>query len=421
MANRVRFPAAVLFFLAGIFVAGAGGRGETVSGATEPFADRYAAMAWDDIVAEARGSDLYWYMWGGSDSINTFVQEYVADRLAAEYEIRLEMVPVTDASVYVSKVLGERHAGRMRGGSVDLVWINGENFRSMRESGLLFGPYAHLLPNIRYVDTDDPTIAYDFGFAVDGYESPYGSAQMVMIYDEARVPAPPPTIDALLDWIREHPGRFTYPAPPDFTGSAFVRHLFYHAAGGYERLLGPFDADLFDSVAPAAWELMNGIEPYLWRGGRTYPETSTLQQSLFANREVDFDMSYNPGSAANLIAQGRYPESARTFVFEDGTIGNTHFVAIPFNASHKAAAMVAANLLLDPATQYEKAQPAVWGDVPVVDMTKLPPEWRTRFDGLPRPPSMLPADTLQAHRIPELRSTWLEAIERGWDRYVLQR
>ncbi len=413
--------AAIALLFVTTMAAGAAGRPERRARVPEPFAERYEAMIWDDIVKEARGSDLYWYLWGGSDSVNTFVQEYVADRLAAEYEIRLEMVPVTDASVFVSKVLGERQAGRMRGGSVDLVWINGENFRSMRESDLLFGPYAHLLPNMRYVDTDDSSIAYDFGFPVDGYESPYGSAQMVMIYDEARVPDPPTTIDALLDWIREHPGRFTYPAPPDFTGSAFVRHLFYHAAGGYEHLLGPFDQDRFDEVASDAWDLMNEIEPWLWREGRTYPETSTLQQSLFANREVDFDMSYNPGSAANLIAQGRYPDSSRTFVFESGTIGNTHFVAIPFNASHKAAAMVAANLLLDPATQYEKALPAVWGDLPVVDMTKLPQEWRGRFDAIPRPPSMLPADVLQAHRIPELQSTWLDAIERGWVRNVLQR
>ena len=384
------------------------------------FAERYERMSWDEIAAEAAGSELYWYMWGGSDATNAYVQEFVADGLA-ELGVDLEMIPVTDASVYVSKVLGERQAGRDSGGSVDLVWINGENFRSMREAGLLFGPYAHRLPNIDLVDTDDPTVANDFGYPVEGYESPYGSAQMVMVYDEARTPAPPMTIDALLDWIRANPGRFTYPAPPDFTGSAFVRHVFYHAAGGYERLLGEFDQELFDEIAPRAWELFNEIEPYLWREGRTYPETSTQHQNLFANSEVDFDMSYNPASAANLVSQGRYPETTRTFVFKSGTIGNTHYVAIPYNATNKAAAMVAANFLLEPAAQLEKARPGVWGDLPVVSVDRLPREWRDRFASIPRPPSVLPASTLQEHRIPELQSGWLEAIEAGWIANVLER
>lgn len=410
---------ALLFVLILTPLTAAGGSESTVED-LPPFSERYRSMNWDEITQEARGSELYWYMWGGSDAINSFVQGYVADRLANEYEIELEMVPVTDASVYVSKVLGEQQAGRDRGGSVDLVWINGENFRSMRESNLLFGPYADLLPNLALVDTSDPTVANDFGFPVEGYESPYGSAQMVIIYDEARTPQPPNTIPELLEWIRANPGRFTYPAPPDFTGSAFLRHLFYYAVGGYEQLLGEFDQARFDALAPAAWELLNELEPFLWRAGRTYPETSTQLQSLFANREVDFDVSYNPAGAANLVTQGRYPETTRTFVFQSGTIGNTHYVAIPYNASNKAAAMVAANLVMDPALQFEKAQPNVWGDLPVVDIARIPEQWRLAFANLPRPASVLAPEVLQAARIPELQSPWLEAIERGWIENVLR-
>ncbi|MFP4549325.1 MAG: ABC transporter substrate-binding protein [Spirochaetales bacterium] len=398
----------------------AGGGVEARDGDAQRFENRYTEMSWDEIVDEARGSELFWYMWGGSDSINQFAQGYVADRLADEYDISLEMVPVTDASVFVSKVVGERQAGRVTGGSVDIVWINGENFRSMKENELLFGPYSSQLPNIEYVDVDDPTIANDFGYPVEGYESPYGSAQMVMEYDQARVPEPPMSVDALVTWIKENPGRFTYPAPPDFTGSAFVRHFFYHAAGGYERLLGAFDQQLYDEVAPRAWELLNEIEPFLWREGRTYPESSTQQQNLYANSEVDFSVNYNPAAAANFVAQGRFPESTRTYVLESGMIGNTHYLAIPFNATNKAAAMVLANLVLDPALQLEKAKPTVWGDLPVVSIDRLPGRWQDAFASLPRPPSVLPTEALQQARLPELQSTWLEEIERGWIENVLR-
>lgn len=414
---RTSIHAAVLVFLAAVTYAAA----EAETAGADPFVKTYRDAGWEEIVREARGQDLYWYMWGGSEATNRFVQEYVGGRLADEYGVSLTMVPVSDASVFVSKVLGERQAGRHSGGSVDLVWINGENFRSMRENGLLFGPFSDRLPNIRYVDSDDPTVANDFGYPVEGYEAPYGSAQFVMVHDEARTPSPPSTVANLLDWIEQNPGRFTYPAPPDFTGSAFVRHIFYHVAGGYERLLGPFDQELFDRIAEQTWELLNEIEAYLWREGRTYPESLPQLQQLYANREVDFVMGYNPAAAANLVAQGRYPESTRTYLFYEGTIGNTHYVAIPFNASHKAAAMVTANLLLEPETQYQKALPEVWGDLPVVAVNRLPRQWQERFASIERPPSVLPPSELQPARLPELGSPWLIAIEDGWITEVLQK
>jgi putative spermidine/putrescine transport system substrate-binding protein len=409
----------VIFFVFILIAAGlwAGGKQEQ----TLSFEQRYQSMSWDQIVAEAQGQKLYWYMWGGSDLINKFVNGYVAERLDREYGVTLEMVPVTDAAAFVNKVLGEKQAARDRDGSVDVMWINGENFRTMREANLLFGPYADRLPNMQNVDATDPSIANDFGYPVQGFESPYGSAQVVMVYDSEKVPQPPRTVEDLLDWIRANPGKFTYPAIPDFTGSVFVRHLFYYVAGGYGKLLGPFDREVFDTIAPKLWELLNGLEPYLWRQGNTYPETHTKVQDLLANGEVYFDVSYNPSEAASLVSQGRYPESVRTFVFDSGTIGNTHYLAISYNSSSKAAAMVLANLLLDPAAQYEKSRPEVWGDLTVLKVDGLPREWQEKFMSLPRPPSVLPPDVLSSRKIPELQASWLEAIEKGWTENVLQK
>lgn len=384
------------------------------------FEDRLSTMSWDEIVAEAEGQSVFFYMWGGSEAINRYVAEYLGDRLQEEYGVTLEMIPVNDASVYVNKVLGEQAANIDRDGSVDLVWINGENFRTMKEADLLFGPFADRLPNASFVNMDDPSIAFDFGYPVEGHESPYGSAQMVMIYDSASVPEVPSSVEALLRWIEDNPGRFTYPAPPDFTGSAFVRHVFYYAAGGYENLLGPFDQERYDEVAPRAWDILNSLEPFLWREGDTYPETATALEDLFANGEVYFDMAYNPAEAANLVAQGRYPDSTRTFVFDEGTIGNTHFVAIPYNSPNKAAAMVAANLILDPAAQFEKSKPDVWGDLTVLSIPQLPAEWQRRFETQERAPSVLSPEVLNEHKIPELQSDWLQAIEQGWIENVLQ-
>jgi len=205
---------------------------------------------WAEVVSAGRGQTVNFYMWGGSDTTNTWVSGYVAARLRQQYDITLNMVPVTDIVDTVNKVLGEKQAGKPTNGSVDLIWINGENFRTMRQTGLLYGPWAQSLPNSIYVNQDDPSVVYDFGTAVEGYESPYGKAQFVMVYDSARVAVPPKTIPELLAWVKANPGRFTYAAPPDFTGSVFVRHVCYSTTGGYQQFLGAFDP----ARLPGEWQ-----------------------------------------------------------------------------------------------------------------------------------------------------------------------
>ena len=381
----------------------------------------YEGRTWADIVAEAGGQSVDFYMWGGSELINTWVTEYVAGAVLERYNIMLNMVPISDATEYVNKVLGEKEAGRSTGGTVDLVWVNGENFRTMRQGDLLYGNWSQFLPGSAYVNWDDPSVANDFGLPVEGYESPYGKAQFVMIYDSARVSEPPNDVAALVEWIKANPGQFSYAAPPDFTGSAFMRQVCYHAAGGYETLLGEFDQAVFDEASAACWQLLNEIEPFLWREGQTYPENRTRMVDLFANGEVSFDMAYNPAEAASLVENGRYPATTRTFVFDSGTIANTHYVAIPFNSDHKAAAMVVADFLLSPEAQLSKAQPGNWGDLPALDPALLPAEWQGQFAAIPRGEATLSAEELAAHSLPELQAPWITAFEQGWEQEVLQR
>jgi putative spermidine/putrescine transport system substrate-binding protein len=381
----------------------------------------YEGKAWADILTEAKGQTVNFYMWGGSDVINGWVTGPVATALKEKYGVTLNMVPIADAPEYINKVLGEKQAGRDADGTVDLVWINGENFRTMRQGELLYGSWSQFLPSAQYVNWNDASVANDFGFPVEGYESPYGKAQFVMIYDSAKVPEPPKTVTALLEWIKANPGKFGYAAPPDFTGSAFMRHICYHAAGGYQTLLGEFQQPLFDEKSAACWQTLNALEPMLWREGQTYPESRTRMQDLFANGEVYFDMAYNPAEASSLIAQGKYPETARTFVFDEGTIANTHYVAIPYNSPHKAGAMVLANYLLSPEAQLSKADPSGWGDLPVLDPALLPADLQQKFAALPRGPATLPDAELAAHRAPELQAAWITAFEQGWEANVLQK
>lgn len=378
------------------------------------------ADSWDTLVSKARGQTVDWFMWGGSPSVNAYVNGYVAPQVKELYNITLRQVPVKDIAEVVSKLLIEKQAGKHENGEADLLWINGENFRTCKRNSLLYGPFADRLPNQKLVNWDRASVRNDFGEPVEGLESPYGSAQVVMVYDTARMSAPPATMGDLLDWIRKNPGKFTYPAPPDFTGSVFVRHVFYHVAGDVQSWQADFDEKTFEAAANKTYRTLRDLAPFLWREGKTYPESPVRLAQLFADGEVDFAISYNPSDASKKIHDGLFPDTVRTFVFEEGTIANTHFVAIPFNASDKEAAMVVADFLLSPEAQFRKADPTVWGDLPAIDPTRLDDTWRGKFAQQPRGIATLSDEVLQKHQLPEPPSEILIRLEKGWDKHVLK-
>jgi putative spermidine/putrescine transport system substrate-binding protein len=357
-------------------------------------------------------------MWGGDDTINAFVNGFVKDE-AAKLGVTLNQVPINDTVDAVNKVVGEKTAGKNTDGSVDLIWINGENFATMKQGDLLSCGWIHDLPNDQYIDWNNPTVNTDFGLPVGDCEAPWSLAQMAMIYDSAKVATPPSDPAGLVAWIKANPGKFTYPAIPDFTGSAFVRQMLYYTNGGYQDLLGEFDQAKYDAITPKLWALLNDIEPSLWRNGSTYPQSSTALDQLYANGEVAMDMSYAPTLTGELVQKGTWPDTTRQFTFTDGMIGDVSYLAIPYNASHKAGAEVISNILQSFDSQYNAIDTGV--GYPALALDKLPPDQQQRFTTYPFPPSVASLSVLAKNSNPELQAKWATEIEAGWTANVLQK
>lgn len=378
----------------------------------EPTEEPSPPATFADVEQAARGTTVELHMWGGDEAINDYIDSWVAPRLERQFGITLRRTPVADAADTVSKLLVEREAGR-EDGSVDLLWINGENFATGADAGLWQRDWAENLPNARFVDWDSPSINQDFGYPVEGREAPWGTAQFVMIHDSAKVPDPPRSMAELVSWVRANPGRFTYPAPPDFTGNAFLIQAMYEATGEVERYGEEFDQAQYDDASARVWDLLNELEPHLWREGTTYPASSTKLDELFADGEVWLSMSYNPQLAQRQVDRGLWPDSTRTYLFDGGTLSNTHYLAMPFNAPNSAGAQVVANFLESPAAQVAKQDPEGWGDLSVLDLDTLPAR-TARLLSRTGGPAALPADQLQARRLPEARADWLLALQDDW-------
>lgn len=349
MPPRRPLPAIALTLICAA-VAGCGGADSSTgpaAGTGKPTGAGFAAT-----LDAARGQTVRWWMYGGDHKVNAYVDDIVAPA-ARRLGVRIERVPIADTADAVQRVVAERRAGTTAGGSVDLIWINGENFAAGKDAGLWLESWATRLPNSRYLDQADPATRTDFQVPVDGQESPWQRAAFVFAHDSRRVAAPPRDLDGLLAYARAHPGRVTYPAPPDFTGSAFVRQVV--AAKGED----------------AAFAYLEELRPFTYRGGETYPKSEAELSRLFGDGQVDFAMSYDPAFVNSGVRRGQFPRTARPFRLGDGSLQNTSFVTIPANASSPEGAQVVANLLLSPRLQAIKADPESIGNPTVLDLDRL--------------------------------------------------
>ena len=374
---------------------------------------------WAETLKEAKGQTVNWYMYGGDDHLNAYVNGYVATQ-AAKVGVKINEVKITDTVDAINKVLGEKQAGKTSNGSVDLIWVNGENFATGKQASLWLCGWAKSLPNAKYVDWTSPAIANDFGTPVDNCEAPWNQSMSVVVYNSSKAKASDfSDVAALADWAKQNPGQFTYPAPPDFNGSMAVRRMFYDAVGGYKQLLGPFSQSKYDTLAPKAWDFLNKLEPNLWMKGQTYPQSIDQVQQLFASGEISAYMSYDAGGVGPLVDKGTFPSETREAVFRDGMIGNTNYVGIPANSPHQAAARVLANILESPEAQLQKADTRVLGYYPAIQMDKTPVG--SAYDALPSSPSVLSFPDQQKNANPELVAKWINAIDAGWKQNVLQK
>ncbi len=372
------------------------------------------AADWNATLEAARGQTVFWNAWGGDERINAYIA-WVGTRVAEDHGVTLRHVKLTDTGEAVSRVLAEKTAGRADGGTIDLIWINGENFAAMKAQDLLYGPFVEQLPNHALIDFEGkPTTLVDFTVPTDGLEAPWGMAKFNFIFDSARIQSPPQNAAALAVWSAMNRSRFTYPAPPDFLGSTFLKQALIELTEDPAIIQAEVpDEATFRAVTTPLWRYLETLHPFMWRDGESFPASGPAQRQLLNDGEVDIALSFHPSETSSLIADGQLPESARVFVFPEGTIGNTHFVAIPFNASNVEGALVVANFLLSPEAQARKQSSEVWGDDTVLDLAKLAPDQRRFFDDLPKGPATLAPDAL-GPVLPEPHPSWMTKIEAEW-------
>ncbi|MGY3909174.1 ABC transporter substrate-binding protein [Aeromonas piscicola] len=358
---------------------------------------------WQQTLAQAKGQTVYFNAWGGSPEINAYLV-WAGQELERQYQVKLVQVKVDDIAQSVSQLLANKQAGKDTGGPIDLLWVNGENFKALKEQGLLGAPFTGDLPNMARVDKTLP-VSEDFTVPVEGLEAPWGIGQLNFMVNGDQVATPPTSAATLLAWVKEHPGRFTYPKPPQFHGSSFLKQILLELTADPAPLYREATEADFDRLTTPLWAWLDELHPALWRKGKLFPASAAETRQLLDDGELAMAISFNPQEAQSAVQNGTLPPSVVAVAMEKGALTNSHFLAIPFNATARAGAKVVANFLLSPVAQARKAEPAFWGDPSVLQASALPV-------------SAKQAPALRFKAKPEPHPSWQLRLEAAWaERY----
>ena len=365
MPKRMKIPIAVILILLGLSCA------EKPSAKDETF----KSAPWNVIETAANGTTVNFMMWQGSPAINEYINNYVVPSVKKKFNIDLKISGGQGPEI-VQLVMGEKQADIERG-QVDMVWINGETFFQLRKVDGLWGPFVNQLPNAEYINMNDPFINTDFQQPIKGMEAPWSINQFAIVYDSTKVGNPPKSIPQLTEYLERYPGTFTI--SNDFTGMTFLKSLLAEFGGSPTSLDGPFDAEKYNSLSQKLWKYLNARKRYFWKEGRTFPKEQSKMGQLYANGELLVVYGFSEGGIEEKVLNGLYPKSTRGYAWDNGTIRNSNYLGILYNAPQKAGAMQVIDFLLSPEAQLKKADVDGMNSNTVLELESLSSEWQAKF------------------------------------------
>ena len=391
-------------------------------------------LDWDAVLtaAQAEGEVQFFY-WGGDDNLNIWMDTVVAPAMA-ELGVTLVANRTTGTKDAVDLVIADAASGRNIGnGSVDAIWLNGENFFTLKQQDLLFGSFVEALPNAVNFEWDeaDPRSQLnlrDFGTTTDGAEAPWSGEQYVCAVNRAALPAEqtPHTFDDLRAYLETNPGKFAYIKPPHYLGNTFVQQVLYAfnpdgtGAEPFQRSIDELGAVELARLAAPGFEYLKEIEPFLLggpQGAVRYPEDAAAAEGLFRNSEIHINCGFGLYAVATKRADGSYPQTAEEIIFPAGNmIKNKNYLAIPANAPNPAASLVFANYMSSVEAQVTKLE--LVGYPAGIDPWTLDAAAASALQAAAPAHFGVTQDELDANIAPDTNASLVDVIEATWLDYI---
>jgi len=238
-------------------------------------------------------------------------------------------------------------------------------------AGLLADVSASKVPGLASVD---PAVVAAGGKGA----VPYRASSVLLAYNPSTVPDPPKTLDALLAWIKAHPGRFTYNSPKSGgSGQAFVVTVLDKTTPQADRdqMTTGYHKDL-EKDWDAGWQTLSGLTPSVYQKG-VYPNGNNQVLQLLSSGQIDMAPVWSDQFISGQAA-GTIPKTMKAQQIKDPSFtGGAAYVGVTKASKNQALAFKLVDFMLQPDEQAKIADKIA--GYPAISMSKMSQAIQEKF------------------------------------------
>lgn len=359
--KRKKVTSLLALMMAGVLAAGMAGCGGSGNG------DSAEASASSESGDSGDNSTVT--IWAtGSDNVRQVYEALIEDfnsnsDYADQYTAELQFMLSGTGTQSMTDMLAAAYQANQTNTDYDLVDVGGDDLSALISR---VGEEAFVklddskIPNAERVSAES-SLAAD-------YVQPYRGTTVILAYDSEAVPNPPTTMDELVEWMKENPGRFAYNAPgTGGAGDSFARTSVYNFLP--EEAMTSDDTSWEDQW-DEGFQFLTDIHQYMYTSGGSIVYPNKNQGTLDLLNQGEIDMCPNwADMVLSQRADGTLKDTIKITQIDPAFTGSLQSLAIPtFGSNEDGAYAFIDYMLTDSAQEILVKEMAA---IPLVDTSNI--------------------------------------------------
>lgn len=359
--KRKKVTSLLALMMAGVLAAGMAGCGGSGNG------DSAEASASSESGDSGDKSKVT--IWAtGSDNVRQVYEALIEDfnsnsDYADQYTAELQFMLSGTGTQSMTDMLAAAYQANQTNTDYDLVDVGGDDLSALISR---VGEEAFVklddskIPNAERVSAES-SLAAD-------YVQPYRGTTVILAYDSEAVPNPPTTMDELVEWMKENPGRFAYNAPgTGGAGDSFARTSVYNFLP--EEAMTSDDTSWEDQW-DEGFQFLTDIHQYMYTSGGSIVYPNKNQGTLDLLNQGEIDMCPNwADMVLSQRADGTLKDTIKITQIDPAFTGSLQSLAIPtFGSNEDGAYAFIDYMLTDSAQEILVKEMAA---IPLVDTSNI--------------------------------------------------
>ena len=359
--KRKKVTSLLALMMAGVLAAGMAGCGGSGNG------DSAEASASSESGDSGDKSTVT--IWAtGSDNVRQVYEALIEDfnsnsDYADQYTAELQFMLSGTGTQSMTDMLAAAYQANQTNTDYDLVDVGGDDLSALISR---VGEEAFVklddskIPNAERVSAES-SLAAD-------YVQPYRGTTVILAYDSEAVPNPPTTMDELVEWMKENPGRFAYNAPgTGGAGDSFARTSVYNFLP--EEAMTSDDTSWEDQW-DEGFQFLTDIHQYMYTSGGSIVYPNKNQGTLDLLNQGEIDMCPNwADMVLSQRADGTLKDTIKITQIDPAFTGSLQSLAIPtFGSNEDGSYAFIDYMLTDSAQEILVKEMAA---IPLVDTSNI--------------------------------------------------